>query len=62
MTTGFWFSKPSHENQKTGWLLFGLLVATVVAAEEQPSITFNKNFEGGALGKIEKLGDAQFRC
>ena len=31
-------------------------------AQEKSAITFNKNFEGGALGKIEKLGDAQFRC
>jgi len=25
-------------------------------------ITFNKNFEGGALGKIELLGETEFRC
>src|SRR6266498_2467762 len=39
--------------------LAALLTAT---AQDKPVITFNKNFEGGALGKIEKLGDAQFRC
>jgi hypothetical protein len=27
-------------------------------AEEKAAVTFNKNFEGGALGKIERLGDA----
>jgi hypothetical protein len=39
-----------------------LIVALSVAAQEKPAITFNKNFEGGSLGKIEKLGDTQFRC
>lgn len=37
-------------------------LAGLWAQAAQPVITFNKNFEGGALGKIEKLGDAQFRC
>jgi hypothetical protein len=27
-----------------------------------PAIVFNKNFEAGALGKIEKLGETTFRC
>ena len=39
-----------------------LLPAWNISAQEKSTITFNKNFEGGALGKIEKLGDAQFRC
>jgi hypothetical protein len=30
--------------------------------QEQPAITFNKNFEGGALGKIEPQGTDRFRC
>ncbi|HEY0552157.1 MAG TPA: M14-type cytosolic carboxypeptidase, partial [Verrucomicrobiae bacterium] len=37
-------------------------LALSMAAQEKPAITFNKNFEGGSLGKIEKLGDTQFRC
>ncbi len=37
-------------------------LALSAAAQEKPAVTFNKNFEGGSLGKIEKLGDAQFRC
>ena len=39
-----------------------LALAWPAAAQEQAAITFNKNFEGGALGKIEKQGDAEFRC
>ena len=39
-----------------------VLSATLSAAVEMPAIRFNKNFEAGALGKIEKLGDSQFRC
>jgi hypothetical protein len=31
------------------------------AATSPPSILINKNFEGGSLGKVEKLGEAQFR-
>jgi len=27
-----------------------------------PAITFNTNFEGASLGKIEKLGETRFRC
>jgi hypothetical protein len=39
-----------------------LTLAWSLAAQEKAVITFNKNFEGGALGKIEKLRDAQFWC
>ena len=39
-----------------------VFMAWSIAAQETRSITFNKNFEGGSLGKIEKLADAQFRC
>ena len=42
--------------------LVWLALTALGAAQEIPTISFNKNFEGGALGKIEKLGDAQFRC
>jgi hypothetical protein len=31
------------------------------STEERP-ITFNTNFEGGSIGRIEKLGPATFRC
>jgi hypothetical protein len=37
------------------WLVFG-------AAAGAGEITFNKNFEGGALGKIEAVGETEFRC
>ena len=37
-------------------------MAWPIAAQDASSITFNKSFEGGSLGRIEKLGDAQFRC
>jgi len=37
-------------------------LALALVAQEKPAITFNKNFEGGSLGKIEKLGDTHFRC
>ena len=42
--------------------LVWLALTALGAAQEIPTISFNKNFEGGALGKIEKLSDAQFRC
>jgi hypothetical protein len=32
------------------------------AAQSPTGIVFNKNFEGGSLGKIEQLSDAHFRC
>jgi len=38
-----------------------LLFAAGLAAQEPPPVTFNKAFEGASLGKIEKLGDAEFR-
>lgn len=46
------------------WIIWLLLTAATAsnAAETTSAITFNQNFEGGALGKIEKLGDTQFRC
>ncbi|HMJ89794.1 MAG TPA: M14 family zinc carboxypeptidase [Candidatus Acidoferrum sp.] len=37
-------------------------VPFVDAAEKKAAITFNTSFEGASLGKIEKLGDATFRC
>src|SRR5882672_1372737 len=40
------------------------LCATLCAATaaQEPSITFNKNFEGACIGTIEKLDDTTFRC
>ena len=32
------------------------------AVLEKPPVTFNTNFEGGALGKIESVGADRFRC
>jgi hypothetical protein len=31
-------------------------------SQERRPIIFNENFEGGSLGKIEKLSDTEFRC
>jgi hypothetical protein len=40
-----------------------LLYAEIAGAQGKVDPpTFNKNFEGGALGKIERLGDGQYRC
>src|SRR4051812_36089855 len=41
-----------------------LLVFAVASngADKKLAITFNENFEGATLGKIEKLADAEFRC
>jgi hypothetical protein len=39
-----------------------LLFAGMVGAQGPADPTFNKNFEGGALGKIERLGEGQYRC
>jgi hypothetical protein len=37
-------------------------VPATTAPAPSHAITFNKNFEGGSLGKIEKLGDTEFRA
>src|SRR5262249_18526025 len=42
------------------WVWPTLLVSRAVAVETR--VIFNKNFEGGALGKIEKLAETRFRC
>src|SRR5205085_8857754 len=38
------------------------LLAGVGAGRTQPPITITKDFEGGSLGRVEKLGEGQFRC
>ncbi|MSU62067.1 MAG: hypothetical protein EXS31_06675 [Pedosphaera sp.] len=38
------------------------LLGTLIAAQEESPVTFNTNFEGASLGKIEKLDDNKFRC
>jgi hypothetical protein len=43
-------------------LAIPLFKVTDSGAEEAATITFNKNFEGGALGKVEHQGEAHFRC
>ena len=43
-------------------LAVALVTAFCVSAQEKPPVTFNKAFEGGSLGKIEKLGESTFRC
>ena len=40
----------------------GILLLMIGEAKADSDITFNTNFEGGSLGKIETLGDARFRC
>lgn len=41
----------------------GPATATVLGADrDQRPVTFNKNFEGGSLGKIEKLAETRFKC
>lgn len=32
------------------------------ADHDRPAITFNTNFEGGSIGRIEKLSPTEFRC
>ena len=46
------------------WLRTVLLAlsSAVAGAQTNLPITFHQNFAGGSLGKIEKLGDAEFRC
>ena len=41
--------------------LFVLLASAALAQNNLPPLLLNKNFEGGSLGKVEKLGDAEFR-
>jgi hypothetical protein len=36
--------------------------SSLAQADPKPAVTFNTNFEGGSLGKIEKLGETRFRC
>jgi hypothetical protein len=43
--------------------MLGILLATALgAAEPPPAITLTHDFEGGGLGKVEKLGETRFRC
>ena len=48
--------------QTTIWAAVGILLIRIGVAQAVSDITFNTNFEGGSLGKIETLGDARFRC
>src|SRR5687768_9310982 len=49
------------------WLLAAILVTSLPidanAAEpvDPPEITFNTNFEGGSIGRVEKLSPVEFR-
>ncbi len=42
-------------------LAVAALCTAALAQTNLPPILINKNFEGGSLGKVEKLGDAEFR-
>ncbi len=54
----------AHLNQVPPFAMLFLFAFAVASngAERKPAITFNKNFEGATVGKIEKLADAEFRC
>ena len=39
-----------------------LLLVVCGTAPADAQILFNTNFEGGSLGKVEKLGTQRFRC
>jgi hypothetical protein len=53
---------PAHTTLAALLTAFLLCVPLAKAQQEPPPITFNKNFEGASLGKIEPLGPASFRC
>lgn len=44
------------------FIVLTLLGAAAGADEKASSITFNTNFEGASLGKVEVVGPAEFRC
>jgi hypothetical protein len=59
---------PPSRLRRGPWLvaLAAVAAAPPVAAQDggaagPPAITFNKNFEGGALGTVERLGPGRFR-
>ncbi|MBI3878666.1 MAG: hypothetical protein HY301_01195 [Verrucomicrobia bacterium] len=43
------------------FLPFAALLTSLAFAQSNAPVLINKNFEGGSLGKVEKLGDAEFR-
>ena len=43
------------------WLFSFIIIPAALMAAER-SITLNKNFEGGSLGKVEHLSETQLRC
>jgi hypothetical protein len=44
------------------WVVALLLLVAAEAGRAQPPITITKDFEGGSLGRVERLGDNRFRC
>src|SRR5688500_740868 len=42
-------------------VFFASATATLAQEPAPPPILINKNFEGGSLGKVEKLSDTEFR-
>src|SRR5437868_6185755 len=52
---------PTGAIRRILWI-FVLLPGAGAAPAERPPITFNTNFEGASLGKIEILGETAFRC
>ena len=38
------------------------LLAGAGAGRAQPPVTITKDFEGGSLGQVERLGESTFRC
>src|SRR5207249_162539 len=43
-------------------LVLGIALSSAIPAQTASPITFNKNFEGASLGKIDHTGEAQYRC
>src|SRR5262249_44772544 len=54
---------PQARRRGLGVLLAGLASLSLIGAAPDPDpIRFNTHFEGGSLGRIERIGDAAFRC
>jgi hypothetical protein len=45
------------------WLGLGAaLYAATAVAQDRPAVTFNTNFEGASLGRVEAVGPGHYRC
>lgn len=57
-----WSGETRRITRRAGTLAALALLVLVGAVPAQEAIRFNTNFEGGSLGRIERLGDNSFRC